>query len=959
MRTAVRNTLVVIWLAALCPSHPAATPPGNCGSCGHNSAVMFEGVWTFLEPDGRHVAWVVRGEHHTLKYVVHCLDEDGKPVAFVEILPRNLRAPGLYDVLVPSGSTFLVSEMDARSGNVSESRRASFSDHVPNAVSVLRTNSTNPSASLGANTVPSLTGPSRIWATPGASSGGGVDFVVYGDRSDFFYEAFPMLGELANLGYEITAWQGSESWQDAQLVAQDAFEHNADVDFPRLPTLVILGSAYEQLGSGKNQVGTVYYEDETGECPLGTCASDAKIVDFDDDDIPDMPWTRVLGRSQADIRYATEAAIRYLSCGEFGPQRAVLLDGDVKFNCQQVDEPRASVERIRDQLQAFNTPSMVLHESNYLPCDDWSVRRNLAISVFSEGLTELVGLGYLTDRRHFPGGFLQDVYSPKLQITDLPFPQLFVAELFACGSGDEDAINSLPDKLLVEAFMTSDPDAYPAAVAWLGNRRGGYLRNHMLLAETYFSNKLASDGTSTLQEILFDSILELSNQEPALKNHLLLTTAFGWPTWPSRRCVPSALVTASSSNQGHSTLVTACPYGDADTLIVSVDFADQGITGDFAASEIVLDPRGFGVTVFDSDGILPASSGANAPLHKTTIKHRHFGGCAVETVDVLLNGFPLASQATVTIRSPDIDGSGVVNLVDFAAFGLPHFPRSGVPGDCGDFNNDSNVNVADFAVFALHNNHVSPFAAANSSTLLVQSSATVVLHFTEEYPTATTHRLYVDVGVEEFTSITASLFALVAGNQRVTFDAWEPAEGASAVTLFTPIDRSGQEELYFGLLETGTIGQTANLGRLSFDVLGTDPLAISAEDFQLTAGEVLIQSGGEAASVAQMSGVLNRTLAPIVKRVYHNRLEQNFPNPFNPTTTLAFSIKNAGSVNLTIYDVAGRRVRELVNEHRDRGAYKVVWDGRNDHGVRVSSGVYFYKFISGSFTHSKKMTMLK
>jgi len=58
-------------------------------------------------------------------------------------------------------------------------------------------------------------------------------------------------------------------------------------------------------------------------------------------------------------------------------------------------------------------------------------------------------------------------------------------------------------------------------------------------------------------------------------------------------------------------------------------------------------------------------------------------------------------------------------------------------------------------------------------------------------------------------------------------------------------------------------------------------------------------------------------------------------------------------------DVAGRRVRELINERRERGAYRVVWDGRNDRGSTVSSGVYFYKLVAGSFTDTKKMTILK
>jgi hypothetical protein len=64
-------------------------------------------------------------------------------------------------------------------------------------------------------------------------------------------------------------------------------------------------------------------------------------------------------------------------------------------------------------------------------------------------------------------------------------------------------------------------------------------------------------------------------------------------------------------------------------------------------------------------------------------------------------------------------------------------------------------------------------------------------------------------------------------------------------------------------------------------------------------------------------------------------------------------------VSLTIYDVAGRRVRELVNEHRKPCAYRAVWDGRNGNGSQVASGVYFYKLVAGSFVDTKKMVMLK
>ncbi len=90
-----------------------------------------------------------------------------------------------------------------------------------------------------------------------------------------------------------------------------------------------------------------------------------------------------------------------------------------------------------------------------------------------------------------------------------------------------------------------------------------------------------------------------------------------------------------------------------------------------------------------------------------------------------------------------------------------------------------------------------------------------------------------------------------------------------------------------------------------------------------------------------------------------NRLDQNVPNPFNPTTTIAYAIASDNQVSLTIYDVAGRKVRTLVNERQKADMYKLTWDGVNDAGSRVASGVYFYKLVAGKFTQTKKMVLLK
>ncbi len=88
-------------------------------------------------------------------------------------------------------------------------------------------------------------------------------------------------------------------------------------------------------------------------------------------------------------------------------------------------------------------------------------------------------------------------------------------------------------------------------------------------------------------------------------------------------------------------------------------------------------------------------------------------------------------------------------------------------------------------------------------------------------------------------------------------------------------------------------------------------------------------------------------------------LGQNFPNPFNPITTIGFGIKESGYVSIRIYDAAGRLVTTLVDEVRPAGRYTTEWTGKSADGSSVSSGVYFYKLTSKEFEETKKMILLR
>lgn len=89
------------------------------------------------------------------------------------------------------------------------------------------------------------------------------------------------------------------------------------------------------------------------------------------------------------------------------------------------------------------------------------------------------------------------------------------------------------------------------------------------------------------------------------------------------------------------------------------------------------------------------------------------------------------------------------------------------------------------------------------------------------------------------------------------------------------------------------------------------------------------------------------------------KLVQNFPNPFNPATTMRFDLPKVVQVKLEIYNVLGQKVRTLIDREMEPGYHEMMWDSKNDIGMLVASGVYYYRLIAGDFQDVKKMALLK
>ena len=95
-----------------------------------------------------------------------------------------------------------------------------------------------------------------------------------------------------------------------------------------------------------------------------------------------------------------------------------------------------------------------------------------------------------------------------------------------------------------------------------------------------------------------------------------------------------------------------------------------------------------------------------------------------------------------------------------------------------------------------------------------------------------------------------------------------------------------------------------------------------------------------------------------------NALSQNYPNPFNPETWIPYQLAEPAEVTVCIYTASGTLIRMLALGHRAAGTYQhrhsaAYWDGKNEMGEPVSSGVYFYTLTAGEFTATRKMVIMK
>ncbi|MCK4894407.1 MAG: T9SS type A sorting domain-containing protein, partial [Calditrichia bacterium] len=112
--------------------------------------------------------------------------------------------------------------------------------------------------------------------------------------------------------------------------------------------------------------------------------------------------------------------------------------------------------------------------------------------------------------------------------------------------------------------------------------------------------------------------------------------------------------------------------------------------------------------------------------------------------------------------------------------------------------------------------------------------------------------------------------------------------------------------------------------------------------------------------LAEVITLIEDEPTPISNLVPHDFvLQQNYPNPFNPETIIEFKVPEYGPVVLNIFNTLGQKIKTLVNDHRAPGTYQVFWDGRDDHGNYVATGMYLYQLRGENALITKKMFLIK
>ena len=355
----------------------------------------------------------------------------------------------------------------------------------------------------------------------------------------------------------------------------------------------------------------------------------------------------------------------------------------------------------------------------------------------------------------------------------------------------------------------------------------------------------------------------------------------------------------------------------------------------------------------DSDGSVVSWSwdfgdGNSSSDQNPTHAYGAYGTYTVELTVTDDDGATGTASQSVTLSDPNADGA----FIEEAGMIVMEAENYHQSIDRGDHSWSTNTDNAGFSGAS------SMLVGPDSETIITADVPTTSAELLFDVDVTTTGDYYIWVRMwatdsdanSVFVGANGALNASTKGLQTQTLGEWiwlRDARGGQALTH--NLGSAGAHTISVWMREDGTIiDKVVVTNDVDFVPSGEGP----AESPQVTAPATSAKANADEFSKAGIAG-------DEVQLPTEYALNGNYPNPFNPTTTISYDLPEASSVRLEVYDMMGRRVATLVNADQGAGSYETVWNARNDAGSPVASGVYIYRIQAGSFQAVQQMVLMK
>ena len=405
-----------------------------------------------------------------------------------------------------------------------------------------------------------------------------------------------------------------------------------------------------------------------------------------------------------------------------------------------------------------------------------------------------------------------------------------------------------------------------------------------------------------------------------------------------------------------------CPAGnDADTLRVCVQVMgeDSVFASNIPKDSITLIPFDCPDAYFCDDNPITATHNTDE-FGMTEFSVPNIGGCDSIYVYASVLGRQSSNYLIVYSKSPDINGDGMVSLADLSLFAHSYNKGPSDPGycPCCDFTWDDYCSLADLSFFAKHYHHTCPQGAQQAASSIYNESeyaVNIIIDVNDN-----DNSVYAKVVLENIYDITIIGIVLNNNIPGYNFVEWIPSTDLQITSIALPVINNYREIIFLAAYsEIAMAGDYLELGALVYQCENNEALLTTQNTSILDRISIIsaeaLNKDNEIITLQGTTIFENaETEVPNI-----NYLTNNYPNPFNPSTTIEYGISKDSWVSINIYDISGRLIKVLINEMQKAGNYRICWDGKDHKGKDVASGIYFCKLNTEKYERTIKLVLLR